>query len=85
MTEQTAQTLKRLHDLEEQAILKAGQTLDRTTQLLEGRRKVAIGAGWFVLARDHSDFMQATALNRAGHHLRQAQRVIERELSGGDQ
>ena len=79
MTDVSA-TLTRLHGLEEQAVLKAGPGLDRPEQMLEGRRKVAVGAAWLVLARDASDFRERVALNSVGWHLRQAQRILDREL-----
>lgn len=78
----TTDTLNRLFDLEEQAILKAGPALDKATQLIEGRRRVAVGAAWLVLARNGSDFMTRKTLNSVGFHLRQAQQILDRELAG---
>lgn len=78
----TTDTLNRLFSLEEQAVLKAGPAMDRATQLVEGRRRVAVGAAWLVLARGRSDFMGRRTLDKVGFHLRQAQQILERELAG---
>lgn len=74
-------TLNRLFSLEEQAVLKAGPAMDRASQLVEGRRRVAVGAAWLALARNGSDFMTRKTLNSVVHHLRQAQQILEREMA----
>ena len=78
----TTDTLNHLYALEEQATIKVGPTLDRATQILEGRRRVAMGAAWLVYARDRSDFPSKQTLNSVGFHLRQAQQILDRELAG---
>ena len=42
----------------------------------------SVGAAWLALARNGSDFMTRKTLNSVGFHLRQAQRILDREPAG---
>lgn len=75
------ETLERLHRLDERAVFHVAKSLARPIQILEGRRRIGLGAAWLVMARDNSDHREAKALNRVGYHLRSAQQILDRELA----